>query len=417
MGWPIHRHATRGAFTVTALSGLLVTALVNPVAADTDRANGYYVEPGQVHAGNPGGAREWLGTYQVQGEPVFCVDYQLKAPETDEEYEPGDELLTKWGGEIPAERAAKISYLLLRYGNTDSNETAGAVAHLLHSWTADPDYDGGTLGKDVAPEKVAYDSEFHSDAMTGKQRDRVDELDDEAAKFRGPWTAEMTAPTDDQEVGIADEWGVTVETGSGTGVPDIPVTVELTGADPDNADDEGSQLGNSSTGEGGDGQHDQAVTAGDDNSGDDNSGDDDSGDDDSATVTTDSDGIATFDATPTDEDVTAHASLRAPAAQPRVQEPVDDSIQTVVSTGGEQELTAEQHVSAKPRPPKSTTTTTTETTKVEVPRTIPAGGQPNTVVQGETTTRVPTGVWTTTGALLLLGAGLAGWVVRKRFGR
>lgn len=410
MGWPIHRRATRGAFTVTALSGLLVTALVNPAAADTDRADGYYIEPGQVHAGNPHGAREWLGTYQVQGEPVFCVDYQLKAPETDEEYEPGDELLTKWGDEIPTERAAKISYLLLRYGNTDSDVTAGAVAHLLHSWTADPDYDGGTLGEDVAPEKVAYDTAFHTDAMTGKQRNHVDELDAEAAKFRGPWTAELAAPTDDQQVGTADEWSVTVETASGTGVPDIPVTVELTGADPDNADDEDSQQPNSTAGEGGDGQHDQAVTAGDDEQ-----STDESGDDDSATVTTGSDGTATFDATPTDEDVTANASLQAPAAQPRVQEPVDDSIQTVVSTGGEQELTAEQHVTAKPRPPKSTTTTTTETTKVEVPRTIPAGGQPNAVVQGKTTTRVPTGVWPGTGALLLLGAGLTGWLVRRRF--
>lgn len=153
MGWPIHRHTTRGALTVTALSGLLVTALINPAAAETDRANGYYAEPGQVHAGNPDGAREWLGTYQVQDEPVFCVDYQLKAPETDEEYEPGDELLTKWGDEIPEERAAKISYLLLRYGATDSDETAGTVAHLLHSWTADPDYEGEHSGRTSLPRR------------------------------------------------------------------------------------------------------------------------------------------------------------------------------------------------------------------------------------------------------------------------
>lgn len=402
MGRWIHRRGTRGALTVTALSGLLVTALASPAAADTDRANGYYVEPGQVHAGNPEGAREWLGTYQVQGEPVFCVDYQFKAPETDEEYEPGDELLTKWGNDLPTERAAKISYLLLRYGDTESDKTAGAVAHLLHSWTADPDYDGGSLGKNVAAEKVAYDIDFHADAMTDEQQELVGELDAEATKFRGPWTAELTAPEDDQVIGTADQWSVTVETAAGTGVPDIPVTVELTDAEPNSADDSSAEQNDSSA------EQDRKATEADDNQ---------PGDDNSVTITTDNDGTADLDVTPTDEDVAAHADLPAPAAQPRVQEPIDDSIQTVVSTGGEQELTAEQNLTAKPRPPKSTTATTTETTTVEVPRTIPAGGAPNAVVEGKTTTQLPTGALTGTGALLLLGAVLTGWIVRRRFAK
>src|SRR5699024_2923500 len=240
MGRRHHRHRARGILAVTALSGLIVATVATPATAETDRANGYYIDPGQQHAGNPDGGREWLGTFHVDGEPVFCVDYQLKAPETDERYEPGDELLTKWGDEIPAARAAKISYLLLRYGNTDDDDTAGAVAHLLHSWTADPDYDGGELGSDVTAPEVAYDIDFHTSALSDAQLERVDELDAEAEEFRGPWSVTLTAPDDEQQIGTSDQWSLAVETASGVGVPDIPVTVELTGgqvATGDNVDD------------------------------------------------------------------------------------------------------------------------------------------------------------------------------------
>src|SRR5699024_606013 len=137
----------------------------------------------------------------------------------------------------PADRAAKISYLLLRYGNTNNDTTAGAVAHLLHSWTADPAYEGGGLGRDVPADKVAYDIDFHADAMTGKQSTRVNELKAEAEKFRGPWNARLSAPENEQRIGAADVWTITVETAAGNGVPDIPVTVEFTGAQlPDSGD-------------------------------------------------------------------------------------------------------------------------------------------------------------------------------------
>ena|GEM_PF-6088413 len=408
---------------VTALSGLIVGALTTPAAAGTDRANGYYVEPGQQHAGNPNGAPEWLGSYRVNGEPVFCVDYQLKAPDTDERYEPGDKLLTKWGNPLPTDRAAKISYLLLRYGDTDNDTTAGAVAHLLHSWTADPAYEGGGLGKDVPAEKVAYDIDFHAGTMTTKQRTRVNELKAEAEKFRGPWNARLSAPEDEQQVGTAGEWTIRVETASGDGVPDIPVTVEFTGARlSDHGDtateteDESGHSGNSGdNGDNeatGDSEHATNGTNARAAGTDDGTGDSTADQDSTATVTTGDDGTATIDVTPTAEKVTAHLNVRAPAPQPRVQEPIEDGIQTVVATGGEQELNAAQTLAAQPRPQETTTSTTT----VEVPRTIPAGGQPNAVVQGEATTQVPTGTIMGVGALLLLGSMLTGWIARRRFG-
>src|SRR5699024_6596626 len=133
---------------------------------------------------------------------------------------------------------------------------------------------------------------------------------------------------------------------------------------------------------------------------------------DTTTVTTDDDGTATIDVTPTAEKVTEQLSRRGPARQSRGQEPIEDGIQTVVATGGEQELNAAQTITAQPRPQKTTTSTTT----VEVPRTIPAGGQPNAVVQGEATTRVPTGTIVGVSALLLLGSALTGRIARRRFG-
>src|SRR5699024_3285192 len=205
------------------------------------------------------------------------------------------------------------------------DDTAGAVAHLLHSWTADPDYDGGELGSDVAAPEVAYDIDFHTGAMSDGQLERVEELDAEAEEFRGPWNVELTAPEHDQEIGTSDQWSLVVETASGVGVPDIPVTVELTGGQVTTGDnvDDASDDDAGKTGEKDDDdndvtvQNDRAASQDDNVSGQDVSGQDDSVADET-TVSTGEDGTATVDVVPTAEEVTVQLDLRAPAAQPRV---------------------------------------------------------------------------------------------------
>ena len=306
MGW-----STRPRAGVRALTGLTTAALLGALSvtiapaafADKQEGVGFAVTPGQDFA-NHTPDRNWLGSYVVGGKQVFCVSFQLKAPDTGEQYKPGDELLTKWGTKLPADQAANISYLLLRHGATKDPDEAAALAHLLHSWTAAP-RSAADLDKALPADKIGYDAPFHLQKLKDQHPGAaaaVAKLTADAEANRGPWTSSVTPPKTDQHLGTPAEWTITVKNAKGKGVPDVPVKLTAT-----------------------------AATISD------------------ATAKTGADGTITVKLTPTADQPKLVSSLSAPADRPFVQVPVNIGVQRVVSTGGEKALTAQAVVNvAKP---------------------------------------------------------------------
>ncbi|GAA3571516.1 hypothetical protein GCM10022222_64550 [Amycolatopsis ultiminotia] len=322
MGWisrPRARlRAVTGLVATAVLGALSVTAVGStPAAAASQEGVGHAVTPGQPFASHTP-ERNWLGSYVVGGKQVFCVSFQLKAPDTGEKYQPGDKLLTKWGTELPTEQAANISYLLLRYGDTKDADQAAALAHLLHSWTAAPRSDKD-LDPSLPADKIGYDAPYHLQKLKSQAPgayDDVTKLTEDAEANRGPWTSSVTAPKDAQHLGTPANWTVTVKNAKGTGVADVPVKLTATDASIDTGSDE-SEATDTSAG--------SSSTAGAETE---------------TTVKTGSDGTVTVQLTPTGDQPKLSASLSAPADRPYVQKPVNTGIQNVVSTGGEKTLTA-----------------------------------------------------------------------------
>ncbi|WP_033293737.1 SpaA isopeptide-forming pilin-related protein [Amycolatopsis jejuensis] len=324
MGWisrPRARwRAATGLVAAALLGALSVTALgTTPAAAASKESVGHRIDLGNGH-------HDWLGSYQVGGKDVFCVSFHLKAPDTGEEYQPGDPLRTKWGDPLPANEAADISYLLLRYGNTKNNDEAAALAHLLHSWTAKPRSDAD-LKPGLPPDKIGYNAPDYLNklrAASSAAADDVAKMTAEAEASRGPWTASVTAPKGDQHVGQAADWTVTVKNAKGKGVADVPVKLTATDANV------GAAVPASESGSGN--AAPQAAQS-------------------DTTVKTGADGTVKVKLTPTGDQPKLVASLSAPADVPRVQNPVNANgkVQNVVSTGGEKKLTAQGVVAiAKP---------------------------------------------------------------------
>lgn len=322
MGW-----STRPRAGLRALTALVAAALLGvlSVTVGAPAASAAVQEGLGARVGGQDGDKDktvWLGSYVVGGQQVFCVSFMLKAPNTDEQYKPGDELLTKWGTKLPAEDAANISYLLLRYGDTKDQNEAIALAHLLHSWTAAP---RTPADKNVAlpPDQIAYDESGHLAVMESdfpEAAAAVKRLKADAEANRGPWTASMTTPKGDQHLGEAAEWTATVKNAEGKGIPDVAVKLTATGATLGDKKAD-SAAGNASP---------QAAAK-------------------DLTLKTDADGTVRVKLTPTGDQPKLVASLTAPADRPYVRLPVDTGKQRVVSTGGEKELTAQGVVNvAKP---------------------------------------------------------------------
>lgn len=314
MGWStrpgVRLRAFTGLIATCLLGALSVTIAAPPAAAAKQEGVGYDVTPGQPFAGTTPG-RSWLGSYVVGGKHVFCVSFQLKAPDTNEQYKPGDELLDKWGNKLPEDTAANISYLLLRYGGTQNNAEAAALAHLLHSWTSKP-RSADDLKPNLPADKIGYDAKFHLDKLKAQHADAataVEKLTKDAEANRGPWTTAITPPKEDQHIGTAGEWTISVKNDNGKGISDVPV--KLTASDA--TIDSGETTKPASTTKAG-----KAVT-----------------------VKTGEDGIVKVKLTPTGDQPKLAGSLSAPADRPYVRFPVDTGIQNVVSTGGEKELTAQ----------------------------------------------------------------------------
>ncbi|KDN18430.1 MSCRAMM family protein [Amycolatopsis rifamycinica] len=324
MGWSTRPRAGARALTGLVAAALLGTLSVTvgaaPASAASQEGIGYEVKPGQDMTPRP--SRNWLGSYVVGGEQVFCVSFQLKAPDTDEPYKPGDELLTKWGTKLPADQAANISYLLLRYGDTKKPAEAAALAHLLHSWTAAP-RTPADLDPALHYDEIGYDAQYHLDLLPADAKAAVERLRTEAETDRGPWTASVTTPKGDQHPGEAAEWTVTVKNAKDKGVADVPVKLTATDATLDDGKAEAAKAaaGNSSP---------QGAAK-------------------DVTLKTGADGTVRVKLTPAGDQPKLVAALSAPADRPYVRVPVETKVQRVVSTGGEKELTAQGVVNvAKP---------------------------------------------------------------------
>jgi hypothetical protein len=352
---------------VALLSALSVVVVAPSASAAVEEGIGHRTEPGQSWGGRDR-AYDWLGSYVVNGEHVFCVSFALKAPDSKERYEPGDELLTKWGDPLPDDVAANISYLLLRYGDTRDADEAAALAHLLHSWTAAP-----RSKADLDPAKpftkIGYDVEGHYAKLPASAQQAVERLRADAEANRGPWTVTATAPEGEQYLDTPAEWSVTVTGPEGKGIPGVEVQLTLTDLAPagdlgvedrsdsdteadadtvpsaatDQADTDAA--GAAATGAD---EAEAGVTDGNGENADDS--DETSPAQQQLTVTTDENGTARISASPTGEQPGIVATLSAPAERPYVRDPVTADTQRVVSTGGEQTLTAEAATSAVPTP-------------------------------------------------------------------
>ncbi|MGB3441046.1 MAG: Ig-like domain-containing protein [Actinophytocola sp.] len=348
---------------VTAVVACVSLTGAPSAVAEVQQGVGHLTTPAQPYLNNPDPA-DWLGSYVVGGKKVWCVQFAHLAPDSDEQYQPGAALKTKWGTDLPPNVASDISYLLLRYAGTDSADEAAALAHLLHTWTAGPQ-NAGQLDPANDFRHIAYDAPFHLSKLPSGAQAAVAALQADAAVNRGPWTATVAAPDGAQQIGATADWTITVTNAGGTGVPDVPVTVTAT--DATFADADGKQVSN-------------------------------------GTVTTTEDPL-TLSVTPTGAAPAIDITLAGPAVVPVVQQPIEIDTQRIVSTGGEKELTAAARTTAAPPP----------TTTPQLPSTIPAGDTPDTpVAQAEVTQRMSGGGWVALVAVVLAVTLLTVHLARRR---
>ncbi|WP_197523094.1 MSCRAMM family protein [Actinokineospora pegani] len=287
------------------VAGAVLVAGAPSASAEIQQSIGHETKPAQPYQGNQEPS-DWLGSYLVNGKQVWCVQYAHLAPDTDEQYQPGETLKTKWGTELPADVAANISYLLLRYTSTADADESAALAHLLHSWTAAPQ-NPGQLDPANDFRNIAYDAPFHLAKLPPGAQQAVERLRADAVANHGPWTTKITKPTGAQVIGTPDTWTVEVRNAAGKGVSEVPVTVELTDATVEGKSE--------------------------------------------VTVPTRADGSAAeLEVTPTGPNPAVAISLLSPADKPVVQQAVQVDTQRVVSTGGEKELVANEAVTAVTAP-------------------------------------------------------------------
>jgi hypothetical protein len=296
------RRALVGLIATVMLTGAGLTLTTGSAAAAPQRGIGHETTPAQPYKGNPD-ASDWLGSYMVGNKQVFCVQFAFLAPDSDEQYRPGEPLKTKWGTDLAPDVAANISYLLLRYAGTTSPDEAAALAHLLHSWTAAPQSPDQLLPSNDF-RHIAYDANFHLTKLNNTVRATVERLRADATANHGPWTTALTKPTKPQLVGTPDNWTVAVRNAAGKGLAKVPVTVKVTDG----------VLGN--------GKPEDVLPTPEDGK------------------------DLVVPVTPTGPKPSVQISLASPAPQPVVQQAIQLDTQRIVSTGGEKQLTAKQETVA-----------------------------------------------------------------------
>src|SRR6266702_2309690 len=288
------RKVIAGASGTLLLAGLIGIASPGTAAAAPQHAHGESV-PAQPYPHNPD-SLDWLGSYVVNGQQSWCINFAFKAPDANEQFTTSQNLMTKWGTPVDPTIAAEISFLLLRNGTTQSDDVAAAMSFLLHSWTAAPDGTHTTApGNDF--HNIAFDAPLHLNEMLPSTKAAVTTLQADAAANHGPWTTAMSAPSP-LVIGTATNWTITVLNPAGKGVPGVAVTIAATDATLPNG------------------------TA-------------------SQVINTPADGSAlTVAVKPTGANPKLVATLDSPAAMPVVRVPADPNTQKVVTTGGVTPITS-----------------------------------------------------------------------------
>jgi hypothetical protein len=305
------------------LAGAVSLATPGIAAAAVQQGIGFNVTPAQPYSHNPD-ASDWTGSYVVGGQQVWCIDFALAAPDTNQQYQNGTSLTTKFGAPVDPTIASEISYLLLRFGNTTSADDAAALAHLLHSWTAAPDATHNTNpGNNFM--NIAYDVNYHLSKLPASTQQAVASMQADASANHGPWTTSMTAPSAAQTIGTADKWTVNVLNTTSKGLANVPVSITATDA----------TLPNGKT---------------------------------TQIINTPSDGSAlTVAVTPTGANPKLVATVQSPAAVPLVRVPVNSpNTQKVVTTGGTTTLTSTSTTTASTPPGQVTVTKVDANTKAPI---------------------------------------------------
>ena len=299
-----------GTLLLASVASMLATGTAT---ADVQRTDNGWAVTAQKYANNPD-STDWLGSYTVGGQQVWCIDYAFNAPDANEKYAPGSTLTTKWGTPIDPTTAAEISYLLLRYGNTTSKDDAAALSQLLHAWTAPPSASpnpGDPYNPNLDYQQIAYNADEHLadlQQVSPAAATAVTTLQQDAAANHGPWTMTMAAPKAQQLIGTADAWTVNVLNAGGNGLANVPVTLTATDA---------TFPGNTTT----------------------------------ETVNTPGDGSPlSVTATPTGLNPKIVASVTSPAALPNVLVPADPTMQKIVTTGGTTPITSTGTTTAQSPP-------------------------------------------------------------------
>ncbi|MET8760332.1 SpaA isopeptide-forming pilin-related protein [Lentzea sp. NPDC004782] len=289
---------------VAVVSGLALLTAPTTATAVGDPGYGHKASGLQRNA-TPGS--EWHGTYKWQGKHVWCVQYALPAPDSKVDYKEGDELLTKAGKKLDPAIAANISYLLLRYSTTTSDDEAAALAHLLHTWTSPVD---GVVNLDATDARfLAYDASFYAAQLGQPVMDTVARMKADAEANRGPWTLSAAAPKEPLIIGAESTWTVSLLKQNNKGVPNAPIEFTLNDA----ALVDGSAGGK---------------------------------------VKTDADGNpASIKVIPTGPKPSITVNADSPADKPVVHQPIStDNMQRMVTTGGEKKLNANASGQAKTAP-------------------------------------------------------------------
>ncbi|HEX4724265.1 MAG TPA: hypothetical protein VH333_17240 [Pseudonocardiaceae bacterium] len=189
---------------------------------------GEAVAPSQPYSPRNPDASDWFGSFLINGQQSWCIDFALAAPDQHEQFTTGQTLLTKFGAPVDPTTAAEISFLLLRFGNTQVPDEAAALAWLLHMWTAAPD---GTHTTDPSNTfaTVAFDAPAAKAKMTASAQAEIATMQADALANHGPWTATMAAPSP-LIIGTATNWSISVLGASGKGVGSVPVSITATDA-------------------------------------------------------------------------------------------------------------------------------------------------------------------------------------------
>ena len=80
----------------SVLLGVVASVAAPGVAVAQPREDIGFNVPAQPYLHNPD-TQDWLGSFIVGGQQVWCVDFAFKAPDTNEKYADGDTLMTKFG--------------------------------------------------------------------------------------------------------------------------------------------------------------------------------------------------------------------------------------------------------------------------------------------------------------------------------